>query len=87
MGSKKKILVIQPMVGIGDMVWHKPWLDGIIANHNITLMAKPSSQAAAVLCDHPDLEIIPLHRAERGRKKPIALQPARVVTSAMLCHQ
>ena len=68
MGSKKKILVIQPMVGIGDMVWHKPWLDEIILTHQITLMAKPSSQAAAVLCDHPDLEVIPLHRAERGKK-------------------
>ena len=64
----RKILVIQPMVGIGDMVWHKPWLDKIIAAHNITLMAKPSSQAAAVLCDHPKLDIIALHRAERGKK-------------------
>ncbi len=64
----RKILVIQPMVGIGDMVWHKPWLDTIIKTHDITLMAKPSSQAAAVLCDHPDLDIIPLHRAERGKK-------------------
>ena len=66
--TDRKILVIQPMVGIGDMVWHKPWLDEIINTHHIALMAKPSSQAAAVLCDHPNLEIIPLHRAERGKK-------------------
>ena len=56
------------MVGIGDMVWHKPWLDAMIMNRTITLMAKPSAQAAAVLMDHPDVAIIPLHRAERGRK-------------------
>jgi len=66
--TKQKILVIQPMVGIGDMVWHKPWLDDIISSHHVVLMAKPSSQASAVLCDHPDLEVIPLHRAERGKK-------------------
>ena len=63
-----KILVIQPMVGIGDMVWHKPWLDEMIARHNITLMAKPSSQASHVLCDHPDVDIHPLYRSERGKK-------------------
>jgi heptosyltransferase-2 len=56
------------MVGIGDMVWHKPWLDLIISRHDIALMAKPSAQAAAVMMDHPDLVHVSLHRAERGQK-------------------
>ncbi|MCE2516831.1 MAG: glycosyltransferase family 9 protein [Alphaproteobacteria bacterium] len=66
--SGHRTLVIQPMVGIGDMVWHKPWLDAMIAARPITLMAKPSAQAAAVMMDHPELAITPLHRSERGKK-------------------
>ena len=56
------------MVGIGDMVWHKPWLDEMIKARQVILMAKPSAQAASVMMDHPDLAVIPLHRAERGKK-------------------
>ena len=62
------LLVIQPMVGIGDMVWHKPWLDEMIREREVILMAKPSSSAEAVMAEHEGLKIIPLHRAERGRK-------------------
>jgi heptosyltransferase-2 len=66
--AQTPLLVLQPMVGIGDMVWHKPWLDEIISRHEMVLMAKPSAQAGAVMAEHPGLSIIPLHRAERGRK-------------------
>lgn len=67
--TKKRVLLLQPMVGIGDMVWHKPWLDRFIARHEIVLMAKPSAQAAAVLAEHQGkVEMTPLYRAERGRK-------------------
>ena len=66
--SKKKLLVLQPMVGIGDMVWHKPWLDAIAQHYDMTLMAKPSSHAGAVLADHTNLKIIDLHRSERGKR-------------------
>ena len=62
------LLVIQPMVGIGDMVWHKPWLDSMAESRTVTLMAKPSAQAEAVMSGHDGISIIPLHRAERGRK-------------------
>ena len=62
------LLVIQPMVGIGDMVWHKPWLDAMIREREVILMAKPSSAAEAVMAEHDGLRIVPLHRAERGRK-------------------
>jgi heptosyltransferase-2 len=65
-----RLLIIQPMVGIGDMVWHKPWLDAAIASHSfeVILMAKPSSQAKTVLAEHRGLEIVPLFRSERGKK-------------------
>ena len=66
--TRQRVLVIQPMVGIGDMVWHKPWLDAMIARHDIVLMAKPSAQAAAVLGEYEDLEHLPLYRSERGKR-------------------
>lgn len=66
--DRKRILVVQPMVGIGDMVWHKPWLDAMIASHDIVLMAKPSSQSDAVLGEHSGLEILPLYRSQRGQR-------------------
>ena len=66
--SDSTLLVIQPMVGIGDMVWHKPWLDAMVESRKVTLMAKPSAQAEAVMAEHDGLSILPLHRAERGKK-------------------
>jgi len=66
--SPSRLLIIQPMVGIGDMVWHKPWLDAAIARYPVVLMAKPSAQAAAVLGAQDGLGILPLERSERGRK-------------------
>ena len=30
------ILVIQPLVGIGDMIWHKPWIDSLIKDYRVT---------------------------------------------------
>ena len=50
------------------MVWHKPWLDVLAENRNMVLMSKPSSHAEAVMAEHEGLAVIPLHRAERGRK-------------------
>ena len=64
----KPLLVIQPMVGIGDMVWHKPWLDAMATSRKLTLMAKPSAHAEAVMAEHKEVTILPLHRAVRGRK-------------------
>jgi len=56
------------MVGIGDMVWHKPWLDEMVVQFDVTLMAKPSAQASAVMGEYPNLHIIPLLRSERRQK-------------------
>jgi len=30
-GVRPRLLVVQPLVGIGDMVWHKPWIDHLAA--------------------------------------------------------
>jgi|GEM_PF-312899 len=65
-----RLLIIQPMVGIGDMVWHKPWLDAVMESRmfRAVLMAKPSAQAEMVLAEHGGLEIVPLFRSQRGKK-------------------
>ena len=38
------LLIIQPLVGIGDMIWHKPWLDDLIAQNDVILATKQSAQ-------------------------------------------
>ena len=39
------ILLIQPLVGIGDMLWHKPWIENLSKNNKITLLAKPTTKS------------------------------------------
>ena len=64
---KKKVLIVQPMIGIGDMVWVKPWIDEAIRVHDVVLMAKPSSHSHIIM-QQQDFTLLPLHRSERGRK-------------------
>ena len=45
LSNSHHILVVQPLVGIGDMVWHKPWIDSLITRHKVTLATKPTVQA------------------------------------------
>ena len=35
--SREKLLVIQPLVGIGDMIWHKPWIDYLCTQNHVIL--------------------------------------------------
>ena len=65
--DRRKILIIQPMIGIGDMIWVKPWIDEAIRVHDVVLMAKTSSHSHIIMQEH-DLDLRPLHRSERGRK-------------------
>ena len=50
----QRILVVQPLVGIGDMLWHKPWIDRLGAHFKITLATKPTVKAPLIFHNMPD---------------------------------
>lgn len=63
------LLVIQPLVGIGDMVWHKPWIDQLIKDHDVILATKPASQPDILFKEQADnVRILPILRKLRGQK-------------------
>ena len=65
----KRLLVIQPLVGIGDMIWHKPWLDQLIEEYDVILATKPASQPHILFHDSlSPAQILPIHRKLRGKK-------------------
>lgn len=64
-----KLLIIQPLVGIGDMIWHKPWIDQLIAHNDVVLAAKTSSQPYSLFSDCLDkIQILEIDRNIRGQK-------------------
>ena len=69
LSGQDRLLVIQPLVGIGDMLWHKPWLDQLIdLNPDIILAVKPSSQAHHLFNhDLPPDRFFFIHRNIRGQ--------------------
>lgn len=82
-----KTLVIQPLPGIGDMVWHLPHLKAIAEaapDGRITLVAKRRSAADQMLADLPWIEEIRwLDRAqgdEKAGRHDGALGPMRLAT-------
>ena len=63
------LLVIQPLVGIGDMIWHKPWIDDLIAQNDVILATKPSAQPHILFADSLNkMRILPILRKIRGQK-------------------
>lgn len=57
--SSRRTLIIQPLPGIGDLVWHLPHLHAIAAttvSGRIDLLTKPRSQADRLLCADPGVE-------------------------------
>ncbi len=68
-GGRSRLLVVQPLVGIGDMVWHKPWIDHLAAHFDVTLACKPTAKAP-VLFSGTDGIIgwISIERSLRGEK-------------------
>lgn len=68
-GTRRKLLVVQPLVGIGDMVWHKPWIDHLAAHFDLILACKPTAKAP-VLFHGTDgiVEFLPIERSLRGRR-------------------
>jgi len=50
------VLVVQPLPGIGDMVWHLPHLHALAAAQGVlTVLTKPRSQAEALLVADPSV--------------------------------
>ena len=75
-GQRQRLLVVQPLVGIGDMVWHKPWIDHLAAHFDVILAAKPTAMSE-VLFHGTDgiverLDIDRSLRGHRGRHDGIA---------------
>ena len=67
--SREKLLVIQPLVGIGDMVWHKPWIDYLCTQNDVILATKPTVQAPVLFADTDGLvDILPIDRSQRGTR-------------------
>ncbi len=64
----QRILVVQPLVGIGDMLWHKPWIDELGAQFKITLATKPTVKAHLIFHDMPDsFEHLDINRSLRNK--------------------
>jgi heptosyltransferase-2 len=59
LAPSRRTLIIQPLPGIGDMVWHLPHLHAIAAttvSGQIDLLTKPRSQADRLLCADSSVE-------------------------------
>ena len=68
-GARRKLLVVQPLVGIGDMVWHKPWIDHLAGGFDVILAAKPTAHAKTLF--HGTDGIVgwlDIDRSMRGRR-------------------
>ncbi len=67
--SSKHILLIQPLVGIGDMVWHKPWIDELVKNNKITLATKPTVKASSLFHNTPaNFSVFEIKKSMRGKR-------------------
>jgi heptosyltransferase-2 len=53
-----RVAVIQPLPGIGDMIWHLPHIRAVAAwvGHPVTLVAKPRSAANELFADEQTIE-------------------------------
>ena len=62
-----KLLIVQPLVGIGDMVWHKPWIDYLCRRNSVVLATKQTVQAPILFSKTDGLfDILPIERSQRG---------------------
>jgi len=68
-GPRQRLLIVQPLVGIGDMVWHKPWIDHLAAHFDVILAAKPTAKSQ-VLFHGTDgiVDWLDIDRSLRGRR-------------------
>jgi heptosyltransferase II len=64
------VAVIQPLPGVGDMIWHQPHIRAIAAHigRPVTLVAKPRSAAAQIFAAEPTVrDFIWMDRNPEGR--------------------
>ena len=69
LGLSGRTLVVQPLPGIGDMIWHLPHLHAIAATTltgRVDVLTKPRSQADRLLCADPQIEHILWLERETG---------------------
>lgn len=67
-GDSRRLLVVQPLVGIGDMVWHKPWIDHLAAHFDVTLACKPTAKAPTLFSGAAGITgWISIERSLRGK--------------------
>jgi len=68
-GGRARLLVVQPLVGIGDMVWHKPWIDHLAAHFDVILACKPTAKAPILFAGTDGIvEWLSIERSLRGSK-------------------
>ncbi len=70
-GTRPNVADMQPLPGIGDMIWHLPHLRALAAAAGgaVTLIAKPRSAADQVLAAEPTVrEVVWLDRNPEGRR-------------------
>ena len=68
-GTSEKLLIIQPLVGIGDMIWHKPWIDHLCNENRVVLATKPTVQASILFQSTRGLiDILSIERSQRGKR-------------------
>ena len=68
-GARPRLLVVQPLVGIGDMVWHKPWIDHLAGHFDVILACKPTAKAPILFNGTDGITgWISIERSLRGRR-------------------
>ena len=66
---RRRLLVVQPLVGIGDMVWHKPWIDHLATRFDVILAAKPTAKSEVVFHGTDGItDWLDIDRSLRGRR-------------------
>lgn len=67
--GRRRLLVVQPLVGIGDMVWHKPWIDHLAAHFDVILACKPTAKAQTLFSGTDGIaDWILIERSLRGKQ-------------------
>jgi heptosyltransferase-2 len=74
------VAVVQPLPGIGDMIWHLPHIRALAAavGAPVTLVTKPGSFADQILAAEPSVRRVLWLRRNQGLRGPAAALSARL---------